>query len=122
MEYRKGKRNKKNDSNTTSLSSPVNEDKDAELGDLIEDEEIETESIAFKSLQKDAIEKVIKTLLPREQEVIILRFGLEDGIPMTLESIGKKFNVTRERIRQIESKAIRKLRHSSRSKYLKDFL
>lgn len=74
------------------------------------------------SLLKEQLAEVLKTLTPREEKVLSLRFGLEDGNPKTLEEVGKEFNVTRERIRQIEAKALRKLRHPSRSKKLKDFL
>ena len=74
------------------------------------------------SLLKEQLSEVLKTLTPREEKVLSLRFGLEDGNPKTLEEVGKEFNVTRERIRQIEAKALRKLRHPSRSKKLKDFL
>ncbi len=108
--------------NITSLDAPVGEDMDTPLADFIADEE-ETvdEKISFVLL-KEQLDEVLSTLTPREGEVLRLRFGLEDGHERTLEEVGKIFNVTRERIRQIEAKALRKLRHPARSKNLKEFL
>lgn len=106
-----------------SLETPIGEEEDSQLGDFVEDEHIETpaRSATFVMLREELLE-VLDTLTPREQEVLILRFGLNDGRARTLEEVGKEFDVTRERIRQIEAKALRKLRHPSRSKKLKDFL
>ncbi|MCR2044903.1 RNA polymerase sigma factor RpoD [Anaerosalibacter massiliensis] len=106
-----------------SLETPIGEEEDSNLGDFIEDEQIDTpaESAIYTMLKEELLD-VLETLTPREQEVLILRFGLGDGRIRTLEEVGKEFNVTRERIRQIEAKALRKLRHPSRSKKLKDFL
>jgi len=106
-----------------SLESPIGEDGDAHLGDFIEDRNlIPPADAASKQLLKEQIEEVLSTLSPREQRVLILRFGLEDGRSRTLEEVGLEFNVTRERIRQIEAKALRKLRHSSRSRKLRGYL
>ena len=93
------------------------------MGDFIEDEKTQSpgENVNVKIL-KEQLLRVLDTLTPREQKVVRLRYGLDDGKPRTLEEVGKEFNVTRERIRQIEAKALRKLRHPSRSKKLKDFL
>jgi len=106
-----------------SLETPIGEEEDSHLGDFIEDEKTLTpsDSVAFTML-KDQLLKVLDTLTPREEKVLRLRYGLDDGKPRTLEEVGKEFNVTRERIRQIEAKALRKLRHPSRSKRLKDFI
>ena len=106
-----------------SLETPIGEEEDSHLGDFIEDEKTTTpsESVAFTML-KEQLLGVLDTLTPREEKVLRLRYGLDDGKPRTLEEVGKEFNVTRERIRQIEAKALRKLRHPSRSKKLKDFL
>ena len=106
-----------------SLETPIGEEEDSHLGDFIEDEKTTTpsESVAFTML-KEQLLGVLDTLTPREEKVLRLRYGLDDGKPRTLEEVGKEFNVTRERIRQIEAKALRKLRHPSRSKRLKDFL
>ena len=99
-----------------SLETPIGEEEDSHLGDFIPAE------AASQTLLKEQLADVLKTLTPREEKVLRLRFGLEDGRPRTLEEVGKEFNVTRERIRQIEAKALRKLRHPSRSKKLRDFL
>lgn len=106
-----------------SLETPIGEDEDSMLGDFIEDEHIETpvETTTFIMLREQLFE-VLDTLTPREQEVLRLRFGLDDGRRRTLEQVGQVFDVTRERIRQIEAKALRKLRHPSRSRKLKDYL
>ena len=106
-----------------SLETPIGEEEDSHLGDFIPDDDapIPAEA-ASQTLLKEQLADVLKTLTPREEKVLRLRFGLEDGRPRTLEEVGKEFNVTRERIRQIEAKALRKLRHPSRSKKLKDFL
>ncbi len=104
-----------------SLETPIGEEEDSHLGDFIPDDEaLSPDEAAAKALRKEKINDVLKTLTPREAKVIALRFGLEDGKPMTLEEVGKEFDVTRERIRQIEAKALRKIRHPSRSKFLKD--
>ncbi len=106
-----------------SLETPIGEEEDSHLGDFIPDEEaLAPADAASMSLLKEQLAEVLKTLTPREEKVLSLRFGLQDGNPKTLEEVGKEFNVTRERIRQIEAKALRKLRHPSRSKKLKDFL
>lgn len=106
-----------------SLESPVGEEEDSHLGDFIEDRRaLPPVDAATKRLLKEQISEVLSTLTPREQRVLQLRFGLEDGRSRTLEEVGKEFNVTRERIRQIEAKALRKLRHPSRSRKLKDYL
>ena len=106
-----------------SLETPIGEEEDSHLGDFIPDEDAlaPTEAAAY-SLLKDQIEEVLGSLNEREQKVLKLRFGLEDGRARTLEEVGKEFDVTRERIRQIEAKALRKLRHPSRSKKLRDYL
>lgn len=106
-----------------SLETPIGEEEDSHLGDFIPDEDAPApaEAAAF-SLLKEQLVDVLDTLTPREQKVLRLRFGLDDGRARTLEEVGKKFEVTRERIRQIEAKALRKLRHPSRSKKLKDYL
>jgi len=106
-----------------SLESPIGEEEDSPLGNSIEDRNaLPPVDAASKQLLKEQIEDVLDTLTPREQRVLQLRFGLEDGRSRTLEEVGKEFNVTRERIRQIEAKALRKLRHPSRSRKLKDYL
>jgi len=106
-----------------SLETPIGEEEDSHLGDFIPDEEAPApaEAAAF-TLLKEQLMEVLDTLTPREEKVLRLRFGLDDGRARTLEEVGKEFNVTRERIRQIEAKALRKLRHPSRSKKLKDYL
>jgi len=106
-----------------SLESPIGEDGDTRLGDLIEDKNsIPPADITSMQLLKEGITEVLSELTPREQRVLTLRFGLEDGQSRTLEKVGLEFNVTRERIRQIEAKAIRKLRHPSRSRKLRGYL
>ena len=106
-----------------SLETPIGEEEDSHLGDFIKDDNVPVpaDAAAF-TLLKEQLEEVLGTLTEREQKVLTLRFGLEDGRARTLEEVGKEFNVTRERIRQIEAKAIRKLRHPSRSRKLKDYL
>ncbi len=106
-----------------SLETPIGEEEDSHLGDFIPDEGASepSEAASFTLLQEQLVD-VLSTLTPREEKVLKLRFGIDDGRPRTLEEVGKVFNVTRERIRQIEAKALRKLRHPSRSKKLKDFL
>ena len=106
-----------------SLETPIGEEEDSHLGDFIQDDNVPVpaEAATF-TLLKEQLEEVLGTLTEREQKVLILRFGLEDGRGRTLEEVGKEFNVTRERIRQIEAKALRKLRHPSRSRKLKDYL
>ena len=106
-----------------SLETPIGEEEDSHLGDFIPDEDAPAPAdAASHTLLKEQLGDVLKTLTTREEKVLRLRFGLDDGRPRTLEEVGKEFNVTRERIRQIEAKALRKLRHPSRSKKLKDFL
>lgn len=106
-----------------SLETPIGEEEDSHLGDFIPDDEaLAPADAASMLLLKEQLGEVLKTLTPREAKVLSLRFGLEDGHPRTLEEVGKEFKVTRERIRQIEAKALRKLRHPSRSKRLRDFL
>jgi RNA polymerase primary sigma factor len=106
-----------------SLEAPIGEAEDSQLGDLIEDKNaIAPIDAAAKQLLREQIDEALSTLTPREQRVIVLRFGLEDGRSRTLEEVGVEFSVTRERIRQIEAKALRKLRHPSRSRMLKEFL
>ena len=106
-----------------SLETPIGEEEDSHLGDFIKDDNVPVpaDAAAF-TLLKEQLEEVLGTLTEREQKVLTLRFGLEDGRARTLEEVGKEFNVTRERIRQIEAKALRKLRHPSRSRKLKDYL
>ena len=106
-----------------SLETPIGEEEDSHLGDFIQDDNVPVpaDAAAFTLLQEQ-LEEVLGTLTEREQKVLTLRFGLEDGRARTLEEVGKEFNVTRERIRQIEAKALRKLRHPSRSRKLKDYL
>lgn len=106
-----------------SLETPIGEEEDSHLGDFIQDENVPVPADAATfTLLKEQLNDVLDTLTERERKVLILRFGLEDGRSRTLEEVGKEFNVTRERIRQIEAKALRKLRHPSRSKKLKDYL
>ncbi|MBQ7492202.1 MAG: RNA polymerase sigma factor RpoD [Clostridia bacterium] len=106
-----------------SLETPIGEEEDSHLGDFIPDDDApEPAEVASFTLLKEQLVEVLGTLTPREEKVLRLRFGIEDGRTRTLEEVGKEFNVTRERIRQIEAKALRKLRHPSRSKKLKDFL
>ena len=106
-----------------SLETPIGEEEDSHLGDFIQDEDSPApHDAASYTLLKEQLEEVMNTLTPREAKVLKLRFGLEDGKSRTLEEVGKEFNVTRERIRQIEAKALRKLRHPSRSKKLRDYM
>ncbi len=106
-----------------SLETPIGEEEDSHLGDFIPDDDAQAPvDAASMALMREQLAEVLKTLTPREARVLSLRYGLEDGNPKTLEEVGKEFNVTRERIRQIEAKALRKLRHPSRSKKLRDFL
>ncbi len=106
-----------------SLETPIGEEEDSHLGDFVEDSDspAPSESASY-SLLREQLANILHTLTPREEEVIRLRFGLDDGRPRTLEEVGRKFQITRERIRQIEAKALRKLRHPSRSKTLRDYL
>ncbi len=106
-----------------SLETPIGEEEDSHLGDFIQDDNVPVPADAATfTLLREQLDEVLGTLTEREQKVLILRFGLEDGRARTLEEVGKEFNVTRERIRQIEAKALRKLRHPSRSRKLKDYL
>ena len=106
-----------------SLETPIGEEDDSHLGDFIEDHDaISPADYTSAELLKEQLNEVLDTLTDREENVLRLRFGLEDGQSKTLEQVGQQFGVTRERIRQIEAKALRKLRHPSRSKQLKDFL
>ena len=106
-----------------SLETPIGEEEDSHLGDFIPDDDAPApDSMATYAMLKKQLNEVLSTLTPREEKVLRLRFGLDDGKTRTLEDVGKEFNVTRERIRQIEAKALRKLRHPSRSKRLKDYL
>ena len=106
-----------------SLETPIGEEEDSHLGDFVQDDESPTPSDAASyALLKEQLNEVLHTLTPREEHVLKLRFGLEDGKQRTLEEVGKEFQVTRERIRQIEAKALRKLRHPTRSKKLRDFM
>ena len=108
---------------TVSLDSPVGEEEDSNLGTFLQDENATNPSDSATILMlKEQLLDVLNTLTPREQKVIMLRYGIDDGHPRTLEEVGREFNVTRERIRQIEAKALKKLKHPSRSKKLKDFL
>jgi len=106
-----------------SLETPIGEEEDSHLGDFIEDcdSPAPAEAVSY-TLLREQLNEVLHTLTPREEQVLKLRFGLDDGRTRTLEEVGKVFNITRERIRQIEAKALRKLRHPSRSKRLKDYL
>jgi RNA polymerase primary sigma factor len=106
-----------------SLEAPIGEEGDSDLGDFVEDRTtMPPAEAASRELLKAQLTKVLTELSDRERRVLLLRFGLEDDRPRTLEEVGKEFNVTRERIRQIEAKALRKLRHPSRSRKLKDYL
>ncbi|MBR6744059.1 MAG: RNA polymerase sigma factor RpoD, partial [Clostridia bacterium] len=106
-----------------SLETPVGEEEDSHIGDFIEDQESPAPAEAASyELLREQLNEVLHTLTPREEQVLRLRFGLEDGRQRTLEEVGQQFNITRERIRQIEAKALRKLRHPSRSKKLRDYL
>jgi len=106
-----------------SLDSPVGTEDSSQLGDFIEDEEAqEPMDAAAREMLREAVKNALAVLSEREREVLEMRFGLVDGKEHTLEEVGQHFNVTRERIRQIESKALRKLRHPTRSRYLRDFL
>ena len=105
-----------------SLETPIGEEEDSHLGDFIEDENAPAPAeVASNAMMREQLQEVLHTLTPREEKVIRLRFGLEDGQAHTLEDVGKEFNVTRERIRQIEAKALRKIRHPGRSKKLRDY-
>jgi RNA polymerase primary sigma factor len=106
-----------------SLETPIGEEEDSQLGDFLEDKDMPNpEEVAASMILREQLEEMLDDLSDREREVLRLRFGLEDGHAHTLEDVGKRFGVTRERIRQIEAKALRKLRHPSRSRRLKDFL
>ena len=106
----------------SSLNSPIGEDEESELGDLLSvDETEQTDEVAMQIFLREQLQEVLQTLTEREQKILVLRFGLEDGHARTLEEVGQLFNVTRERIRQIEEKALRKMRHPSRSRKLKDY-
>jgi RNA polymerase primary sigma factor len=105
-----------------SLEAPVGEEEDSRLGDFIQDVSASPTDQATQALLKDHIREMLSTLSPREAKVLEYRFGLEDGKQRTLEEVGREFGVTRERIRQIEAKAIRKLRHPTRAKKLRDYL
>ena len=106
-----------------SLETPIGEENDSHLGDFIKDDDSPSpQDVASYTMLREQLEEVMKTLTPREAKVLRLRFGLDDGKARTLEEVGKQFNVTRERIRQIEAKALRKLRHPSRSKKLKEYM
>lgn len=106
-----------------SLETPIGEEEDSHLGDFIEDEQaLALTDVVASNLLKEQLLEILDTLTPREEKVLRLRYGLDDGKPRTLEEVGKEFNVTRERIRQIEAKALRKLRHPTRSKRLKEFI
>ena len=106
-----------------SLETPIGEEEDSHLGDFIPDEDVPAPAdAAAYAMLKEQLVDVLDTLTDREQKVLKLRFGLEDGKARTLEEVGREFDVTRERIRQIEAKALRKLRHPSRSRKLKDYL
>ena len=106
-----------------SLETPIGEEEDSHLGDFIPDDDSPAPAeAASQAMLREQLIEVLRTLTPREEQVLTLRFGLEDGRPRTLEEVGRVFNITRERIRQIEAKALRKLRHPSRSKRLKDYL
>jgi len=106
-----------------SLETPIGEEEDSNLGDFIEDHKaLAPADAASRQMLKEQMEEVLQSLSDRERDVLTMRFGLDDGRPRTLEEVGKHFSVTRERIRQIEAKALRKLRHPSRAKKLKDYL
>ena len=114
---------KKISQDPVSLETPIGEEEDSHLGDFIPDDDVQAPvDAAAYTMLKEQLLGVLDTLTPREEKVLRLRYGIDDGKPRTLEEVGKEFNVTRERIRQIEAKALRKLRHPSRSKKLKDFL
>ena len=123
ISFEKVREIKKISQDPVSLETPIGEEEDSHLGDFIPDEDIPSpvDAAAYSMLQKQ-LREVLDTLSEREKKVLILRFGLDDGRPRTLEEVGREFNVTRERIRQIEAKALRKLRHPSRSKKLRDYL
>ena len=105
-----------------SLETPIGEEEDSHLGDFVEDRgALSPVEVTESQLLKEQLVRVLNTLTPREEKVLRLRYGLDDGHPRTLEEVGKEFNVTRERIRQIEAKALRKLRHPNRIKHLKDY-
>ena len=123
MPVEKVKEIKKIAQEPVSLETPIGEEEDSHLGDFIPDDDAPSPSeLAAYTLLREQLDEIINTLTPREAKVLRLRFGLEDGKSRTLEEVGKEFNVTRERIRQIEAKALRKLRHPSRSKKLKDYM
>ena len=106
-----------------SLETPIGEEEDSHLGDFIQDDNVPVPAeAAAATLLKEQLDEVLDTLTEREQKVLRLRFGMNDGRARTLEEVGKEFDVTRERIRQIEAKALRKLRHPSRSRKLRDYL
>ena len=106
-----------------SLETPVGEADESHLGDFIPDEDtLSPSDAAAYQMLREQLAEVLQTLTPREEMVIRLRYGLDDGRPRTLEEVGQQFQITRERIRQIEAKALRKIRHPSRSRYLKDYL
>ena len=106
-----------------SLETPIGEEDDSHLGDFIEDDKAAApQDMAAFALLKEQLIEILDTLTPREEMVIRLRYGIDDGHPRTLEEVGKEFGVTRERIRQIEAKALRKLRHPSRSKKLREYV
>ena len=106
-----------------SLETPIGEEEDSHLGDFIQDQNVPVPAEAAASnLLRDQLNEVLDTLTEREQKVLRLRFGMDDGRARTLEEVGKEFQVTRERIRQIEAKALRRLRHPSKSRKLKDYL
>ncbi len=105
-----------------SLATKVGDEEDSELGDFVQDQGLKPDEQATRELLKGHLDEVLDSLSPREKRVLQLRFGLEDGKQRTLEEVGKEFGVTRERIRQIEAKAIRKLRHPTRAKKLRDYL
>ena len=107
----------------TSLETPAGEDGDSEISNFIKDENaVSPDDAVVRKVLREQLMEVLETLTPREQKVIRLRYGLDDSHPRTLEEVGKEFNVTRERIRQIEAKALRKLKNPSRSKKLQDFV
>ena len=106
-----------------SLETPIGEEEDSHLGDFIEDDNASAPSdVAAATMLREQLINILHKLTPREEKVLRLRYGIDDGRPRTLEEVGHEFNVTRERIRQIEAKALKKLRHPSKSKKLKDYL